>query len=111
MKLIINAFVFLALAAIIPGLEISSIWAALFGAIVYSFLSFFVGSLLKFIAFPLNFLTLGLVNVLIGGLVLYMTSGLVGGFAISSFGVAVFASLILGLIQSILYRKEPGNDY
>ncbi len=111
MKLIINAFVFLALAAIIPGLEIRSIWAALFGAIVYGLLSFFVGSLLKLIAFPLNFITLGLVNVLIGGLVLYMTSGLVAGFVISSFGVAVFASLILGLIQSILYRKEPTNDY
>lgn len=111
MKIIINAFVFLALAGIIPGLEISSIWAALFGAIVYGLLSFFVGSLLKFIAFPLNFLTLGLVNVLIGGLVLYMTSGLVSGFVISSFWVAVFASLILGFIQSILYRKDTGNDH
>ena len=83
MKIIINAFIFLALAAIIPGLQITGIWAALFGAIVYGIVSFFVGSVLKFVALPLNFLSLGLVNVLIGGLVLYMTSGLVGGFSIS----------------------------
>lgn len=106
MKIIINAFIFLALAAIIPGLQITGIWAALFSAIVYGVLSFFVGSILKFIAIPLNILTLGIVNVLIGGLVLYMTSGLVGGFTISSFWVAVFASVVLGFIQSILFKPD-----
>lgn len=111
MKIIINAFIFLALAVIIPGLEITSIWAALFGAIVYGILSFFVGTILKLIALPLNFLSLGLVNVLIGGLILYMTSGLVHGFSISSFWVAVFASIILGFIQSLLYKKERDDHY
>lgn len=106
MKIIINAFIFLALAAIIPGLQITGIWAALFGAIVYGIVSFFVGSVLKFVALPLNFLSLGLVNVLIGGLVLYMTSGLVGGFSISSFWVAVFASVVLGFIQSIIFKQD-----
>ncbi|UUX32923.1 phage holin family protein [Fundicoccus culcitae] len=106
MSIIINAFIFLILAAVIPGITINSIWSALGAAIVYGILSFLVEPILKFITIPLNWLTFGIVHFLLSGLILYMTSGLVGGFSISSFWVALFASAILGLLQSAFASRR-----
>lgn len=109
MQIIINAFLFLILAAVIPGITISSIWSALGAAIVYAILSFLVEPVLKFITIPLNWLTLGILHFLISGLTLYMTGGLVGGFEISSFWVALFASAILGILQAIFNQQRDKN--
>lgn len=106
MSVIINAFIFLVLAAVIPGITINSIWSALGAAIVYGILSFLVEPVLKFITVPLNWLTLGLIHFLLSGLTLYMTSGLVSGFNISSFWVALFASAILGFLNSALASRK-----
>lgn len=111
MSLVINSFLFLIMSAVIPGLEIRSIWSALAAAIIYGILSVLVKPILKFVTLPLNFLTLGLTHALIGGLILYMTSGLVGGFYIRSFWVAFFASIILGFLQSLFNKRDNPSDY
>lgn len=110
MGILLNSFLFLLLSAIIPGMDVRSIWSALAAAIVYGILSVLVKPVLKFITIPLNFLTLGLVHTLIGGLILYMTSGFVGGLYIRSFWVALFASVVLGFLQS-LFTDRNDNQF
>lgn len=108
-KIVINAFLFLVLAYFIPGVAVSSVWAALFAAVVYALLSGIVRPVLQFIAFPINVLTLGLANVFIGGLILYMTSSLSSGMHINSFWTALFMSIILAVLQSVLMPDKNGH--
>ena len=100
--LVINVLLFLIVGAIVPGFEIATIGAAIGGAIVFGFLNVFVKPILSLLSLPLNFLTLGLFHFLVNGLVLYMASGFINGFVISSFWVAVFSSIILGGLQSVI---------
>ena len=98
--LVINVLLFLIVGAIVPGFEIATIGAAIGGAIVFGLLNVFVKPILSVLSLPLNFLTLGLFHFLVNGLVLYMASGFIDGFVISSFWAAVFSSIVLGILQS-----------
>ena len=58
--------------------------------------------ILKFLAFPLTVITLGLFLLVINALVLMVTSALVPGFRVRGFLNAVLGSLLLTLLTLIL---------
>lgn len=104
-KVLINGVLFWVLAILMPGVEVTSWIGAIIAAFVYGLLSSWVEPVLKFFAFPINLLSFGLVNVLINGLVLYMTSGL-SGLNIRNYFTAVIAAIVLGFLQGIVQRHD-----
>lgn len=105
-RILVNTFLFLVLAYIIPGMTVTGIGGALIAAIVYAVLTAIVKPILEMIALPVNFLTLGLVNFLIGGLILYMASGL-SGLNFTSYWSALLASVGLAVLQGIILPNKP----
>jgi putative membrane protein len=87
------------------------ILAGLVFGVVNSLVRPIVRGFLKSAGLPLVLLTFGIALFLVNVLMLYITSWVVKGFEIGSFGAAVAAALVIWIVQSILeavfgVRKE-----
>ena len=99
-SLIITAF-------FVPGFEIVSFSSAIAGAAVFGLVNAIVKPLLVLLTLPLTILTLGLfllvVNAIAFGLVGYLTPGLY----VTGFFPAIFGSIVLTVISSLVYQFFP----
>jgi putative membrane protein len=87
------------------GVEISSFKKALISALVFGLLNAFVRPVLAFFAFPLTFLTFGLFSVVINAVIFGLAAFLVDGFSLRwGFWSALMGALLLGFINSLIYR-------
>lgn len=104
---IILSGVAIAIAAwLTPGVEVDSLWAAILAGIVICLVNGFLGTILRFLTLPLNWLTLGLVSFIISVLMIMLASAIVPGFSTGGFlGTAVFA-LVLSLVNMVLGVKK-----
>ncbi len=94
----------LIVARILPGIQVDNFGSALIAALVIGIVNATLGLVLKFLAFPLILLTLGIATFLINGLMLKVSSGLVPGFRVYGCTTAVFGSILLTLIDYLLTR-------
>ncbi len=87
------------IAWIIPGISVSSIWAALLVVVIMGLINIFLRPLLTFVTLPINFLTLGLFTFVLNAL-LFMLAGYVApGFSVDGFWSALLGSLLLSLLS------------
>ena len=77
-------------------------WAVIFSALALTVLNATVKPILKAISLPVTILTLGLFSLLINGAVLWLAFSMNEGSAIASYGDAVWISIVLAIINSIL---------
>lgn len=89
-------------AAVIPGVALSGIWAALWVAVFLGIVNVLIRPLLILITLPINILTLGLFTFIINALLILLASSVVKGFAIEGFWTAVLFGIILSIISYIL---------
>jgi putative membrane protein len=94
----------LIVANILPGIQVEGFGSALIAALVIGFVSATVGFILKIILFPFILITLGIVYFLINGLMLKLASELVPGFRVTGCMTAVVGSILLTLVDYVLYR-------
>ncbi|PSF33180.1 hypothetical protein C7H19_20460 [Aphanothece hegewaldii CCALA 016] len=99
---ILTALALLLTASIVPGISIASFSVAIIAAVVLGLVNAIVKPLLIFFTLPLTILTLGLfifvVNAIAFSLVAYFTPG----FHVGGFFPALFGSIVLSIISSIL---------
>ena len=92
------------MAQIIPGIEIREFKTALIATVILAVFDVTVGPVLRFIAFPLTFLTLGLFSFVLKALLLKLTSLFTPGFKIAGFLNAVLGALVLTVLDILLRR-------
>ena len=105
-------------AWLLPGVEVSSLWAVLLTAAVISLLDNLVRPILIVVTLPVTALTLGLFLFVINAIIILMASALVSGFHVDTFASALLFSLVLTAVNYLLelpnrylQRKElPHND-
>lgn len=71
-------------------------------AIVLTLVNVFIRPVLKLITFPFILITFGLFNIVLHIVILYITDALTPALSIGSTPTLVWASLILGIINSII---------
>lgn len=102
-SLIITAFV-------VPGFTIVSFSSALVGAVILGLVNAIVKPILILFTLPLTILTLGLfllvVNAIALGLVGYLTPGL----SVAGFFPALFGSIVLTVVSSIIHQLFPASE-
>ena len=86
-------------AWIIPGISVSSFWAALLVSIIIGLINTFIKPVLMFITLPINFLTLGLFTLVVNALLLMLAGWVARGFSVDGFWSALFGSIILSLLS------------
>ena len=101
---VLSAVALLIVAAIVPGIQVDGLGAALIAALVIGLVSATVGLVLKIILLPFIVLTLGVVYLSVNGLMLKLASALVPGFRVIGCLPAVLGSILLTVVDYVLNR-------
>jgi len=101
---LIDALLFMAISGFFPSsLYVSSVEIAVIAALVLGVLNWLVKPIIIILSLPINFLTLGLFGIVINGLMLELTSRIVGaGFQFSSFWTAMFIAILMSVVSVII---------
>jgi putative membrane protein len=102
-KIIINAFsVYLTAYFLSEGVKIKDFYAAIVVYLALSIVNTFLKPILKILFLPLNFLTLGLFNFILNGILVMVIAHFVPGFYVKDIFWAVGFSLILSIVNWFL---------
>ena len=80
------------IAAIFPKIRLKGFGSAMIAALVIGVLNVTLGFLLKFITFPLNWLTLGLCYAAINGFLFWLAGELLDGFDVEGWITAILGA-------------------
>ncbi len=98
----INAAALLVADYLLSGLYFTSASATILAAVILGLINMLIRPIFTLLSFPLILLTMGLFTLIINTILLKLTSLLVPGFIISSFGTAFLGALIISIISWIL---------
>ncbi|MFD1419589.1 phage holin family protein [Lactiplantibacillus songbeiensis] len=104
-RILINTVLFVAIAGFFQSnFHIASIWTALIASFILAILNAAIKPFLVLLSLPITLLTLGLFSIVINGLMLQLTSAVVGraNFGFSSFGMAMLVSVLMSLANVIV---------
>ena len=99
---LVSALALWIVAQVIPGMYVKDFGSALVATAVLAIVNVTIGPIVKFIAFPLTILTLGLFLLVINALLLKLASLFTPGFKVYGFLSAVAGSLVLTILSSLL---------
>ncbi|MCL4520556.1 MAG: phage holin family protein [Firmicutes bacterium] len=85
------------------GIHATSAVSVIIAALALGLLNTFIRPILRLIAIPITFLTLGLFGWMINGLMLWLVSWLVPGFHVAGLLAAVLGSVILAIISGVMH--------
>jgi putative membrane protein len=108
LTLLVTALSLLIVARLGIGVEIEGASSALIAALVLGLLNAVLRPVLGFIFAPLTFLTLGLFALVLNALILWLAAQLVDGFRVRGFLSALLASVLISLLNLILFAIIPG---
>ncbi len=92
------------MAQIIPGIQIREFKTALIATVILAVIDITIGPVLRLLAFPLTFLTLGLFSFVLKAVLLKLTSLFTPGFKIVGFLNALLGALVLTALDIVLRR-------
>ncbi len=98
---ILNAVALLIVAHFVEGFVINGFVSALIAVVVIGLLNATLGLFLKIITLPLGILSFGLFFLVINAVILYFSSKVVPGFAVTTFKAAFLGALALAVIQML----------
>ncbi|MFA6922838.1 MAG: phage holin family protein [Bacteroidales bacterium] len=101
-KIIITTLAVFFAAWVLPGVSIDKFTTAILVAIVLSVLNNFLKPILIFFTIPITFFTFGIFLLFINAFMIIITSKLVNGFYVGSFGQAFWFSIIVSVVSSVL---------
>lgn len=86
------------------GIHVSGIVTAVIAAVVLSLVDLIIRPLLLALTLPVTVLTFGLFIFVINGIMLLIVSLFVPGFAVLGLGGAIVASIVIGIVGTLLER-------
>lgn len=104
MKLTVNVVALLVVAYIVPGFVLENLTSAIVAAIVIGTANTFIKPIVQLLALPISLITFGIFAFLINVAFLWIVSMIVPGFEITSFTVAIIASIALSLVSWFLHK-------
>jgi putative membrane protein len=99
---IASALALLAVAYILPSIEVAGFGIALVAALVLGFINAVLGTVLHFVTKPLSCLTLGLFSLLVNAFLFWLASELVAGFEVVGAWAAILGALLYGLLAGAI---------
>ena len=106
-KLLINTVSIFVVSYVLAGIQVDSFLTALVVAVVLALLNVTLKPLLIVLTIPLTIVTFGLFLFVVNVLVLYAAAALIDGFHIAGFWWALLFSLLVSLLNGLLFK--PGR--
>ena len=104
LRILITSGLVLLIANFMPGVHVANFTTALIVAVVLGLLNIFIKPILVILTLPFTIVTLGLFLLVINAIIILLCDNIVGGFGVDSFWTALFFSLVLSILQSIMYK-------
>jgi putative membrane protein len=101
LRWLVSALAFLVLPYIIPGITVKSFVTALVLALLWGLINITIKPILLILTLPFNILTFGIFTFVINGFLLWVLGGVVKGFEVHGFWMAVLGALVLSVITSL----------
>ncbi|CAN5395159.1 phage holin family protein [soil metagenome] len=102
-----TAIVVVLLAKFLPGVAVAGYVTAIIVAIVLAILNLIVKPVLVLLTLPVTVITFGLFLLVINAVIILLADVFISGFQVDGFWVALIFSLLLSLVQSILFSLLP----
>lgn len=99
---LINAISLYILDILFKGISFTDNKALLITALMLMLVNSFLGPILKILSLPLTIISLGLFSFILNAFVLKLSFSLASGANINSFSTAIFASIVLAIINPAL---------
>lgn len=106
LKWFISALSFLALPYIIPGIYVRGFGTALLLAFLWGIIGITIKPILILLTLPINLLTFGIFTFVINGFLLWILGGIIQGFEVRGFWMAVLGALVLSAIHFLVHWLE-----
>ncbi|MCB0514723.1 MAG: phage holin family protein [Chitinophagales bacterium] len=103
-NILINAAALYLTAYLLPGATFNRPTDAIILAIVLAIINTLVKPIANIIFFPVTVITFGLFMWVINALMLYLADYFVSGFQLSSFWVALLFSLVMAVVNALLFK-------
>ncbi|MDN3670926.1 phage holin family protein [Echinicola jeungdonensis] len=87
---------------LLPGVSVDNFFIAIIIAVLLSLLNVTIKPLLILLTIPITLLTLGLFLLVINAFIILLAAEIMPGFEVNGFWWALFFSLILSIINSLL---------
>ena len=96
---VLNALALLVVSHFLEGFEVSNVVSAFIAVVVIGLLNATLGLFLKIITLPLGILSFGIFFLVINAVVLWFSSKVVPGFAVTTFKAAFLGALALAVLH------------
>ena len=101
LRILITAAALLIAAYLVPGISVTSLYAAVISAVVLGFLNMIVRPILLVLTFPITIVTLGLFTFVINAGLFLFAASFIQGFAVDGFWPALLGSVIVSVVSTI----------
>lgn len=99
---LINTVSLIAVAYLLPSIQVSSFVTALIAALALGLVNAVVRPVLVLLTLPVTLLTLGLFIFVLNGLLFWLVGSVIQGFEVQGFWAGVFGAIIYSLISWLL---------
>lgn len=96
---LLNAVSLLAVAYLLPGVQVSSFTMALVAALVLGLVNTLVRPVLLLLTLPVTMLTLGLFVLVLNGLLFWAVGSILNGFRVDGFWTAVLGAILYSIVS------------
>jgi putative membrane protein len=103
-RILITSLAAFATAYLLPGVHIDQYLTAIILAIVLALLNVIIKPILIILTLPITIFTLGLFLLVINAVIILIASHFIKGFQVDGFWSALFFSILLSIITSVLSR-------
>jgi putative membrane protein len=107
---ILNALALLAVAYLMPSIEVSGFMSALIAAAVIGLVNVLIRPVLILLTLPVTVLTLGLFILVINGLLFYFVGHVLQGFHVQSLFSGIIGAILYSIISWLLTSLIPVNQ-
>ena len=101
-RLVVNAAALWVAAQLVPGFVITGVTPLVLAALVLGIINAIVRPVLVILTLPLTLITLGLFLFVLNAFCIWLTSRLVPGFQVQTFGSALLGALVVSIVSWIL---------
>jgi putative membrane protein len=101
-RIIVNAIALIAVAYLVPGVNVTSIGGAIVAAIVLGIVNAVLRPILILLSLPIQILTLGLFTFIINAALFYLVASLHIGLVVHGFVAALIGSIVLSIVSWLL---------
>lgn len=108
-RLLMTAVVVVLLAKFLPGVSVAGYLTAVIVAVVLVILNIIVKPILVLFTLPVTIVTFGLFLLVINAVIILLADAFVSGFNVDGFWVALIFSLLLSIVQAILFSLLPDD--